>query len=111
MTPVRVWLSRIFELLRTGRLRNEAGAEIESHLAMLTDEYVRRGHTPEAARQLAQREFGGADQTLESMSDQRGFRLVETVLRDIRFALRWLAATPTFTGAVIVTLALGIGAN
>ena len=85
--------------------------EMRAHLEMLTDANIAAGMPPEEARNAARREFGGVDQVKECYRDERGLRWIEDILRDLRFAARALRKNPGFTLAVVVTLAIGIGAT
>jgi hypothetical protein len=85
--------------------------ELQFHLDQSTQTNIAAGMTPEEARRQAGIVFGGFERAREQCYEQRPGRLLESILQDVRFALRWLARNPIFTIAVIATLALGIGAT
>jgi predicted permease len=88
--------------------------EIRGHLALSIQERIARGEDPAAARLAALKEFGNLTLTRESMRGvwrPRWLDAVEGLGRDIRFALRSLRHARGLAVTVIVTLALGIGAN
>ncbi|MEZ5317572.1 MAG: ABC transporter permease [Vicinamibacterales bacterium] len=111
MTALRRLAARLRELVTRGRVERELHDEIRHHLDLLAEDYVRRGWSPEDARREARRAFGGVDQAVEAVRDRRGFRLVDTVRRDVREAVRSLVRTPAFTLAAVLTLAMGVGVN
>ena len=85
--------------------------EMRLHLDLLAQEYERAGMSPTDARRAASRRFGNLLQLKERGHDVRGFRMLEAVLRDAKYGLRGLIRTPVFTATVVLTLAVGIGAN
>src|SRR5438477_7211521 len=94
--------------------RNDLDDEIRGHLAISIKERVERGEDPEAARLAALKEFGNVTLTRDSMRGvwlPRGFNAAEALVRDIRFAVRALLRAKGVAATVVVTLALGIGAN
>src|SRR5712691_4896927 len=93
---------------------DELDDEIRAHLALNIKERIEAGEDPESARRAARKEFGNVTLTRDSMRSvwrPRWFDEVEALGRDIRFALRSLLRAKGLTATVVVTLALGIGAN
>ena len=111
MTPIRVLVSRIRGLWSKRAMDSRLEEELQCHLDLLEQDAVRRGLPPHEARLAARREFGGLQQTKETWRDTRGFPSVETLLQDIRHALRGMFRTPAFTFMVMAVLAVGIGAT
>jgi putative ABC transport system permease protein len=88
--------------------------EIRGHLALAIKERIERGEDPEAARLAALREFGYIPQMRESMRRvwySRWFDAIEALWQDLRVGLRSLLRAKGLAVTVVVTLALGIGAN
>jgi putative ABC transport system permease protein len=110
LTSLREALARVLALFRRDQLDREFHQEMELHVALLTDENIRRGMTPDAARRAAVARLGPASLP-EQHRDARGLPGVEAILLDLRFALRLLAKERWFSAAAIAALALGIGAN
>jgi putative ABC transport system permease protein len=102
---------RLGEFVRARRVDRDLGEEVESHLALLADDYQRRGWSPAAARAAARRDFGGVDQVKERVRDRRGIPMIERLSRDIHHAVRQLRKARAFTVVAVLTLALGIGVN
>src|SRR5882672_5873789 len=94
--------------------KDDLDEEIRGHLAISIKERIERGEDPSSARLAALREFGNVTLTRDSMRGvwlPRWFDAAEALGRDIRFALRALLRAKGLAATVVVTLALGIGAN
>jgi hypothetical protein len=85
--------------------------EIESHLQMQIDDYIRSGMTPAEARRQAHVRFGGVQAVKESCRDRRGIPAVEALLADVRFCARLMRRNPGFTLLCVLSLSIGIGAT
>ena len=102
---------RLRALCSRGSVERELDAELRFHIEREAEKYERHGMSREAALRRARLEFGGVEQMKEASRDVRGTARLESIGRDLRYAMRSLKSRPAFTLTVIATLALGIGAN
>jgi putative ABC transport system permease protein len=111
MRQLRAWLLRFAGLFTLQRRDQEIAEELESHLGMHIQDNLRAGMPPVEARRQALIKLGGIEQTKEIYRDRRGIPVLETLFKDVRYALRILAKNPGFAAAAVATLALGVSVN
>src|SRR5215467_10354943 len=107
---MRIW-NRIRFWSARARLDRDLADEIDAHRYMLVEQFEHQGMSHGEARFAAQRRFGSGLSSREQSRDEWGFRWVDAVARDLRFALRMIRRQPVLTLAAVLTVGLGVGAN
>src|SRR5882672_522500 len=111
MRKLRAWFLRLLGVSNRGPYDSEFSEEIETHLQMHIQDNLRSGMTAEEARRKAISKLGGVEMTKQEYREQHTLPFIETVLWDLRFAMRQLKKNPGFAGTAMLVLALGIGAS
>ena len=102
---------RVRALFFRDAIEQELDAELRFHIGCEAEKYERLGVPREEALRRARLVFGGVDRIKEESRDVRGTVLLESLVQDVRYAVRGVRAKPGFAAGVALTLALGIGAN
>ncbi|MFW6080165.1 MAG: ABC transporter permease, partial [Gemmatimonadota bacterium] len=103
---------RLRGLFTRGELEAKLDEELRFHVEKETEKLIRdEGLEPREARRRALVAFGGVEQAKEGARAARGVPWLENVARDLRIAVRGLRGSPAFVAVVVLTLAVGIGAN
>jgi putative ABC transport system permease protein len=108
---LQVLVARLRGLFGKSKADLEFDAEIEAHIELLTERYVRRGMARAEAAAAARRQFGNVTLLKEANHEMRGISIIDTIVQDLRYGVRMMARNSGFTLIAILTFALGIGAN
>jgi putative ABC transport system permease protein len=104
------WFSRLTNVFRSSAVDRALDEEMQFHIEARADDLVAAGMTRQAAELAASRQFGNRLQIRESSRDVKLLPWVESVFKDIRFALRMFRKHLVVTGAAIASLTLALGA-
>src|ERR1700746_1257502 len=97
MARSKRFLDRCRNLFRNKRAEAELAREVASHLTLLADDFERSGMSPEEARLVARRAYGGVEQAKQAHRDERSPLWIEQARQDLGFGLRTLSKSPMFT--------------
>ncbi len=110
MTP-RVLGGRLLSLLRRSRRDAELEEELRLHVDLAAQELERQGIAREEAQRRARIQIGGVERTRGQVHDAAGFVWLDTMWQDLRYACRMARRQPGWSSVVVLSVALGIGAN
>jgi predicted permease len=102
-------LSAVRALVHGNRMRSELTEEMAFHVDTLSEDLMRQGMSPEAARREAQRRFGATEAVHDRSRRAMDVALFDEAGRNVRFAFRSMGRSPLLTGTFVLTLALCIG--
>ncbi len=105
------WFRRLANVFHGARLRRDIERELSFHLSERTDQLREEGANAEEAGRQARRRFGNLTAQVDRTRDADVSVRVEALFRNMRYGIRSLLRTPGFALTIVLTLALGTGAN
>jgi predicted permease len=106
-----VMVHRFRSWLRRSARARDLQEEMQLHFELKVQEHIARGMSPDEARRQTRLDFGNMNLAAERSREIWGFVQLDTFGRDVAYAVRQFTRHPGFTLIVVLTLALGIGAN
>ena len=110
MISLTQFVKKLSMLFGRRRFGSELDEEMLFHREQAEKDFIAGGMSPEAAKYEAMRQFGNATRLREKSHEVVGFKM-ETVVQDLKFALRQLRKNPGFALTAVLILGLGIGAS
>ena len=111
MRKLRSLWMRLIGLFRAAGSNAEFDVELQSHIALATEDGIRSGLAPAEARRQALIRLGGAEQARQAYRERRGLPWLEALARDFAYSVRRLSKHPGITAVAVLSIGLGIGAN
>ena len=102
---------RIRALLSRNKVERDLDEELTFHLEMQAGKNIAGGMNEAEANDMARLQFGGLLRTQEKCRDERGVAWVETIVQDVRYALRTFTQAPGYVLTVALMIGLGLGLN
>ena len=102
---------RLRALFKRRAVEDDLAEELRYHLDVETERHAAQGMAPGEAALAARRDFGNVTATQEAARATFTFRWLEDLVQDVRYGVRGLGQNRTFAAAVLLIVALGIGAN
>ncbi len=104
-------LYRLRALFHGKAVDGELDEELRYHLDREAEKYREMGASPEDAVRSARMALSGAEQVRQQCREARGTKFLEDLIQDLRYGFRMLTRNPRLTSMIVVSLAIGIGAN
>ncbi len=111
MKSLRRFFNRLFNAATMRAQEERLQEEIAEHIALQTEENLRAGLSPVEARRQAMLKFGGVEAMKHDYRAERGLVFIENLLGDLRNAVRTISRMPGLAAVIVLSLAIGIGAN
>src|SRR5258708_16359069 len=105
------WLNKLWNTIRPSSLQREVDEELRLHIDLRARDFERQGMSEKDARAEAMRHFGNPTLERERTREMDMAGWIHSFFKDLRYGVRQLFRNPVFTTVVVLSLALGVGAN